>query len=91
MMKLFEVSLAQNGWIVSYPPEDEWHIQQDSLYLENRGDIEGMLYDLAQALAININDYTVTIKVKKVKKPSKKELYWKDPAPIPMPPIKEIT
>jgi hypothetical protein len=89
MLKLFEVSLAQNGWAIAYPKEDENDFKLESLFLENKKDIEDMIYEIVEALAINSNKFTVNIKVREVKKPSKKETYWKDPAPIPMPPVKE--
>jgi hypothetical protein len=89
MIKLFDVSLANNGWVVSYPPEDEEHTQQDSLYLDTKKDIETMLFDLVDGLAIDHNLYIVKIIIKKVKKPSRKETYWLDMSPIPMAPVKE--
>lgn len=89
MIKLLEVSLANNGWVVTYPPDDEGHILHDSLYLDNKGCIEDILYDIKDALCIDSNKYIVTIKVKEIKKSSKKEIYWEDPKPIPMPPVKE--
>jgi len=67
MIKLFEVALAQNGWVVTVPPEDDDHTQRDSLYLDDRDEIQDMLYDLVQELAIDMNRFTVKISVKKVK------------------------
>lgn len=67
MIKLFEVSLAQNGWIVTTPAEDENHIDRSYIYLDNNKEIEEMLYHFIEGLAIDTNQYSVTIKVKKVK------------------------
>lgn len=48
MIKLFEVYLAQNGWIVTEPKIDDEHIDLTNLFYEDKEGIRDFIYHLVE-------------------------------------------
>lgn len=70
MIKLFEVHLAQNGWIVIEPKIDEEHIDITNLFYEDKEGIEDFLYHIAELSGLLTGEsanYEINIKVRKRK------------------------
>jgi len=70
MIKLFEVHLAQNGWIVIEPKIDEEHIDITNLFYEDKEGIEDFLYHIAERSGLfsgEATNYEIKLKVRKRK------------------------